>query len=267
MVAGAAKVDAIICFRSSGCASSLTMSTGAVLGLQWSTSITKLDCWWCRTSVFGEPVAFFALAGANPIATSVVSKRCTLGSDRCPSHRRTKLSPASGIRRFAHRRCGRSFHQQHESIELELDIFRLGKIYSLARTAHQECFQSHPSKHQRSLCLHDRVLFGLSVAYAALEPCGTPCQSVRARRYSVSALDGDTLVVDTAGFEIGRWLDYGWLDGSRSCPTGSLLLSHGPAVSLDRFQPQISSGSTESYRLLGILEERYDFLFERRVVP
>jgi hypothetical protein len=32
--------------------------------------------------------------------------------------------------------------------------------------------------------------------------------------YSVGAWDGDTLVVDTRGFKIGGWLDYGWLDDS-----------------------------------------------------
>jgi len=32
--------------------------------------------------------------------------------------------------------------------------------------------------------------------------------------YSVGAWDGDTLVVDTRGFKIGSWLDYGWLDDS-----------------------------------------------------
>ena len=32
--------------------------------------------------------------------------------------------------------------------------------------------------------------------------------------YSVGAWNGDTLVVDTRGFKIGSWLDYGWLDDS-----------------------------------------------------
>lgn len=32
--------------------------------------------------------------------------------------------------------------------------------------------------------------------------------------YSVGAWDGDTLVVDTRGFKIGGWLDYGYLDDS-----------------------------------------------------
>ena len=32
--------------------------------------------------------------------------------------------------------------------------------------------------------------------------------------YSVGKWDGDTFVVDTRGFKVGGWLDYGWLDDS-----------------------------------------------------
>jgi hypothetical protein len=40
--------------------------------------------------------------------------------------------------------------------------------------------------------------------------------------YSVGSWDRDTLVVDSRGFKIGEWLEYGWLDDSGIPYTGNL---------------------------------------------
>ena len=40
--------------------------------------------------------------------------------------------------------------------------------------------------------------------------------------YSVGTWDGDTLVVDTRGFKIGGWLDYGWFDDTGIPYSGKL---------------------------------------------